>query len=522
MSFSTILRLVLLCLPVVLWYSRRQRTLTIPPGPQGGFFSGVASVLSKTEPWRQYASWSKRYGDVISFRVYNQHIVVLNTYSAVHDLLDKRAAIYSDRPKSWMLHHLVGREKTVFNIAASDARHRRYRKILHNELNQRATERYAEILEDETTLLIQGLEQSPQGLEDHVRRHAGSVIMKLAFGYSVAEHDDFFVQAAEESSKISGFALAPGRWLVESYPLLRFVPLWFPGAGFKRQADVWRRRLDVLTDVPHQWVKTQMASGNFIESFTSRLLRDSAGSPVSNEDEDIVKWCAAGLYAGAADTTVSALLSFVMLMALHPNVQRRAQEEIDSSVGHGQPPTLADTRHLEYLTCVMKEVLRFAPVGPLGSLNCVDPCQSALAHKVSRNDEYRGYLIPKDATVFANVWSILHDAQMYPNPFAFDPGRFYPSDVPGEAKTQPDPRELAFGFGRRVCPGSFFAEASMLVAMGNLLFHFDIVAKRDGGAPSAQEVEFTTGITSHIKLFDVDFLPRETLGSRGESRSHPR
>lgn len=43
--------------------------------------------------------------------------------------------------------------------------------------------------------------------------------MKLAFGYSVAEHDDFFVQAAEESSKISGFALAPGRWLVESYPL---------------------------------------------------------------------------------------------------------------------------------------------------------------------------------------------------------------------------------------------------------------------------------------------------------------
>ena len=116
--------------------------------------------------------------------------------------------------------------------------------------------------------------------------------------------------------------------------------------------------------------------------------------------------------------TVSALLSFVMLMALHPNVQRRAQEEIDSSVGHGQPPTLADTRHLEYLTCVMKEVLRFAPVGPLGrytystcvpgtpSQNCVDPCQSALAHKVSRNDEYRGYLIPKDATVFANVWYV--------------------------------------------------------------------------------------------------------------------
>lgn len=57
----------------------------------------------------------------------------------------------------------------------------------------------------------------------------------------------------------------------------------------------------------------------------------------------------------------------------------------------------------------------------------------------------------------------MHDAQMYPNPFAFDPGRFYPSDVPGEAKTQPDPRELAFGFGRRVCPGACSLKASEIL-----------------------------------------------------------
>ena len=50
-------------------------------------------------------------------------------------------------------------------------------------------------------------------------RNAAGVIMKLAYGYSLTGDDDSFIQVAEESSKISGWALAPGRWLVDYYPI---------------------------------------------------------------------------------------------------------------------------------------------------------------------------------------------------------------------------------------------------------------------------------------------------------------
>jgi hypothetical protein len=57
-------------------------------------------------------------------------------------------------------------------------------------------------------------------------RNATAVIMKMAYGYTIGP-DDPFVQLADESSKISGWATAPGRWLVDYYPVgsLQIFPL---------------------------------------------------------------------------------------------------------------------------------------------------------------------------------------------------------------------------------------------------------------------------------------------------------
>jgi hypothetical protein len=49
-------------------------------------------------------------------------------------------------------------------------------------------------------------------------RNATAVIMKMAYGYTVGP-DDPFVQLAEESSRISGWATAPGMWLVDYFPV---------------------------------------------------------------------------------------------------------------------------------------------------------------------------------------------------------------------------------------------------------------------------------------------------------------
>ncbi|GLB39440.1 putative cytochrome p450 [Lyophyllum shimeji] len=478
--------------------------LPSPPGPQGYFFSGVQHLLRTPAPWKLYDAWAQEFkSSVISFRVYNSRIVVLNDATAVHDLLERRANIYSDRPKSWMYHEICDRRKAIFNISSLDARHRQYRKLLNTSLNSRATQEFWPLIQSELDTLLDGFRSSPVKYEKHIRRNAAAVIMKMAYGYTVTE-DDPFIAVAEEASKISGLAMAPGRWLVDYYPIVRFVPSWFPGAGWKCQGEVWRQRLNTLSGVPHAWVKEQMkeqmATGVFTESFTSRHLRPNGIDMVDAEQEDIVKWCAGGLYAGAGDTTVSALISFVMLMALHPAVQAKIQEELDNVAGRGHVPHPSELGKLGYLTAVMKEVLRYAPVANL-----------ALPHKVTQEDEYKGYLIPKDATIVANVWKILHDANLYPNPFRFDPERFTSANSTNLktpfVPSQPDPRAYAFGFGRRTCPGMNFAETTMLLAMAGILAKFDISLPTHEPLP---QVEFTPGITSHIKPFNVNITPRLT------------
>lgn len=108
----------------------------------------------------------------MSFRVYNTRIIVLNSYRSIHDLLDGRASIYSDRPHSSMLHdpNMCNRGKTVFNISAKHPRHRKYRKLLQGGLSSKATKEYESLLMDETKALVEGLAEMPRMVEWLVRR----------------------------------------------------------------------------------------------------------------------------------------------------------------------------------------------------------------------------------------------------------------------------------------------------------------------------------------------------------------
>ena len=71
-------------------------------------------------------------------------------------------------------------------------------------------------------------------------------------------------------------------------------------------------------------------------------------------------------FVTGADTTVSATASFFLLMALYPDVQARAQEEIDHVIRKDRLPKVTDRANLKYVDCVLREVMRLNPVAPLG------------------------------------------------------------------------------------------------------------------------------------------------------------
>ena len=82
-------------------------------------------------------------------------------------------------------------------------------------------------------------------------------------------------------------------------------------------------------------------------------------------------------------------------MLLYPEVQAKAQEELDRVVGPHRLPDFSDLPDLPYIHAVCKEVLRWQPAAPLGVPHCN-----------IRDDEYRGMLIPKGSTIIANQWYV--------------------------------------------------------------------------------------------------------------------
>jgi cytochrome P450 len=121
-------------------------------------------------------------------------------------------------------------------------------------------------------------------------------------------------------------------------------------------------------------------------------LANSANS-VSEEGKQAIKEVAATGYAAGADTTVSALGTFFYAMAMCPDVQKKAQQEIDRIIGSDRLVTYDDRDSLPYVEAVYREVLRWRPVAPLG-----------VARSTLEEDVYNGYYIPKGATVLINIW----------------------------------------------------------------------------------------------------------------------
>ena len=85
--------------------------------------------------------------------------------------------------------------------------------------------------------------------------------------------------------------------------------------------------------------------------------------------------------------------SFFLVMALHPHVVRKAQEELDRVVGNERLPELSDWENLPYISALLKELLRWACPLPFG-----------IPKRTMQDDVYEGYFIPAGVTIIENIW----------------------------------------------------------------------------------------------------------------------
>ncbi|PBK95975.1 cytochrome P450 [Armillaria gallica] len=481
----SLLWLPFLIILIVICIIRRYTFSRLPPGPRGLPIVGNILDMPATKPWLTFARWSELYGDICSVTILGQTFIVLGSSDTAVDLLAKRSSTYSDRPHLTMACDLVRWDLTI-PLMSSGNTLRTHRKLLHSCLNANVIGQFGTIQENEAQQLLKRLLEAPEKLHNHVARLAAYLSLRIAYGYDseVKEDRDELLQMVErtmaEFSKLS----APGTFLVDQLPFLRFLPEWLPGMGFKRLAREWRKDLDDLASVPFNFVKGQVAEGTEKQSFVLALLREKSAS------EYDIKWAASTIYGGGGETTTSALDAFFLAMVQYPSVQKQAQAELDTLLNNGERlPSLSDRDKLPYINALCLEVLRYHSVLPTN-----------IPHCTSQDDVYNDYFIPKGSLVIANIWNMTHDPKIYQDPTVFDPTRFLarPEHVP-----ERDPREIVFG----LVDGRYLADATVFTVCAMVLSTFDI-SKLEGSAEPALNAR--DGTISRPAPFVCSIMPRSS------------
>ncbi|KAM5546226.1 hypothetical protein V8D89_000352 [Ganoderma adspersum] len=476
---------------------QRKKYARLPPRPTPLPIVGNIFDFPRIHLGREFAVYTKHFGDVVHLDMLGKNIIVLGSLKAARDLLDKRSANYSDRPTSVML-QLLGYD-WLTSLMNYGSRWRQHRRAMHPAMTPDVLPQYEATQAAVARNFLRILLHNPQDLASHIKFTIAAVYMGTIYGIEIREPDDKHYRMVERMGEVAEAATIPGNFPVEAFPTLRYLPSWFPGGGFKKWAADANR--DIAHTVSHLFdgAKDVAAKDPSRRSMVNRMLGASASQgDQAAELEKMCKEIAATLYVGAADTSNAIMGAFFLAMALYPEAQKRAQKELDAVVGAERFPVPSDRPSLPYVNALVKELFRWHLATPIGA-----------PHRVVADDEYNGYLIPGGATVFVNMWAILRDPEVYSQPDDFMPERFLDSDGNLDVQGR-DPTHVMFGFGRRLCPGRYFAESTLFILCASVLSAFAIGPPVDhNGIPAEVRREATDGgMVAHPKIHKYSIRPR--------------
>ncbi|KAJ7253192.1 cytochrome P450, partial [Mycena rebaudengoi] len=385
------LALIALALAII-FFRRKQGPL--PPGPPRKPLIGNLLDVPFENPWAAFASWSRKYGDVVYLEVLGNSIVVLNSLETITEFFEKRARNYSHRPVFIMIGELMGLDKAI-GLNNRDKFWRQERKLASNILSPLAIKQYIPTQERLATVLLSELEKHPTEFADLLNLATARLILEITYGISIDNMDHPVIKQAGQHFELVRKSLQPGAHVVTSCHV-RYIPAWVP---FLAIALLLPQSFG-----PFEYVKAQ--NGSYVLNAMESL---------SNPIDDVIAWTAGTMY------TAATLASLVIAMALYPGVQIKAQEELDRVLKGSRLPTMADRASLPYVNAVIQETLRWHVVLPL-----------ALPRRADADDIYKVMIsYPKNSIILPNVRCVAGEGDYL-------------------ADSRPDPLSYAFGYGRRI------------------------------------------------------------------------
>ncbi|KEP51986.1 cytochrome P450 family protein [Rhizoctonia solani 123E] len=404
------------------WNSTGKSKIRHPPSPWSLPFVGNLFSIPSGPEYYAFATLGERLkSDIIFLNILGHKLVILNSAEAASEVLEKRSALYSDRPSIPMVTDpSLMNWSGLVSLAGYNDVWRYYRRTMNNWFNIRAVDQFNDLQDRQARSLLRQLlsatdhAQPFERVKEEIFFSTGSLMLQLAYGYKPQSPQDPFFKEAVLAFHNATLAGMQTNFLVNTFPALLYVPDWFPGTSWKRIGREWGVQQDKAKTKPYEWVKAQVvrvlfvrpvplhkmtdhlqASGSHQPSLLGSLLQGHkllSGLSTREKDERL-KEVGIITYGGGTDTSANFLVSFVAEMVLNPHVQARAQEELDTVLGQGVLPSVSDKKRLPYIRNLIDEVFRLYPVAPLGG-----------PHMCFKNDNYGGYDIQKGTIVLGNIW----------------------------------------------------------------------------------------------------------------------
>ncbi|KAF9456359.1 cytochrome P450 [Collybia nuda] len=469
-------------------FGSRERGL--PPGPPTKPLIGNLDIFPTGHIHLQFLQWAKIYGDVFSLKLMNKTMIILNNPTLVKEIIDKRSLSSSNRPKSIILDKLIPHNMNLGAGRFANETWRVLRKSSAQLLNADNFRNFKDYQYAEATQLMWDLAQNPTEWYNHIHRYTTSFAMGIVYGkrspsiYS-SDMKEFFSTHHKFLHAMNIDTMPP----VDLFPVLNWVPEYL--VQWKKTVTDARISHEALYYRLLSTVRQRREEGRGNGCFLEQALENSEEWGLTSDE--LLMNLGAVLIQGS-DTSSAAMQNLLLCLVAFPDAQAKAREEIDKVVGSERAPRWDDLVNLPYTMALVEEANRFRPVGPLG-----------LPHEMVRDEVVDGFLYPKDAVVWINIYAIFHDERYFDKPNEFIPERFlkHPYGVMEAVLDDPARRaNLFFGGGRRVCPGITFAKSSLELNLVNLVWAFNLLPSKDpitGCEVLPNLDDYSTGVTATPK-----------------------
>ncbi|KAK0092808.1 hypothetical protein PV326_000549 [Microctonus aethiopoides] len=195
--------------------------------------------------------------------------------------------------------------------------------------------------------------------------------------------------------------------------------------------------------------------------FLPTYWREMKNNSFDNENfsEEQLIMIAVDFMFPALSAVPSTITHYFKYMMHHPDVMKRAQDEIINVVGRERLPNWDDRKELPFTEATIREVLRMETLTPW-----------SVAHKCLQTTTLQDYIIPVDTIIVTNLSAMHSDKDFWGDPEVFRPERFLSDDGKNLGKDW----SLPFGFGRRLCAGETFARFILFEVIATILQQFNL------------------------------------------------